>query len=233
VSVSLPQRGPAKKKEELKTKRAIRVLVVDDSPVVQAGMKAMLRAPDIRVVGAARTGREALLAMRKQPSIVLVNLRSDEPEGLDLVAQIKKSGPKASVVIVTKSKSTQYLARAIALGCSGYLHSTTTGTRGFKGAVRAIARGECVIDPSLLRELLKEMGQERSSQSSELRGRLSAPEQEVLQLITLGRKNRQIAVKLAYSIGSVKDYVQKIIQKLEVSDRTQAAVKAVRLGLVK
>ena len=216
----------------MNAKRAIKILIVDTYPVGQAGIKAMLRAPDIRVVGAAKTGREAFRLMNKRPpNMVVISLRSDEPDRLDLVARIKKRRPKTSVVIVTRSKNTHYLARAIALGCSGYLH-LTTGPREFKEAVRAVARGECAIDPHILRELLKEMAQRRSSQNSGLRARLTVPEQEVLQLITLGRKNRQIAEKLGCSIGTVKDYVQKIIQKLEVSDRTQAAVTAVRLGLI-
>jgi DNA-binding NarL/FixJ family response regulator len=216
----------------MKLKRVISILVVDNYPVVQLGLRTMLKARDLRVVGAARTGDEALrLLAARTPDIAVVKLRSDEPEGLDLIARMKKRRPKTSVVIVTRSRGTQYLARAIALGCSGYLDLSTAPGE-LKRAIRAIAGGECVINPDLLRELLRNMAPEKPGRGRGLMEQLTAPEREVLHLITEGKTNRQIAAHLRYSLGAVKDCVQKIIEKLGVSDRTQAAVKAVHFGLI-
>ena len=135
------------------------------------------------------------------------------------------------MILITGSESTFELSRAIRLGCSGYLNPRVTRKELLK-ALRAIARGECIIDSGLFKSLLRDVARQQSAEKVASQNKLMRPEQEMLRLITEGRTNREIAGKLGYSVATVKDYVQRIIQKLGVSDRTQAAVKAVRTGLV-
>lgn len=210
----------------------IKLLVVDHFPVVRAGLRAMLKAADITVVGEADEIDEVLRRLDVlNPDLVLAGIGTAEAEVLDLVARVKEKRPRVSVIVMTPAESTQYVSRALALGCSGYLQKRIARADLLK-AVRAISRGECIVDPKLLPGLLKEVAGQRLDRRAEPRERLTPPEQHILRLITEGRTNRQIAQHLRYGVGTVKDYVQRIIQKLEVSDRTQAAVKAVRLGLL-
>ncbi len=200
--------------------------------MARLGFRAMLKAPDLRVVGEAATGEEALgLVESRHPDIAVLGCRVAGDEALDLLARIKRGRPRVSVVIVTTPGSSVQLSRALALGCSGYFLETVDGPA-LRKAIRDIARGECVIEPGLLRELLTGLTWEAGTRRARPSRELTAPEREVLRLITEGQTNLQIARRLRYSLGTVKDYVQRVIEKLGVSDRTQAAVKAVRLGLL-
>lgn len=210
----------------------IKVLIVDEHPVVRAGLRAMLAAPGLRVVGEAGTADAALrLLEARRPHMVLVEAASREANGLELLRQIKETSPTVSLVVITADQSVFQLYRAIALGCSGYFVKSVEPEKLLNG-IRAIARGECVVEPNLLREMLQEVARQRGKPEMGADEKLTVPEREIVRLITEGHTNRQIARRLGYSVGTVKDYVQKIIQKLEVSDRTQVAVKAVRLGLL-
>lgn len=212
--------------------RSIRVLIACDYPVVRLGLRAILKAPDLRVVGTAATREEALsLVATRKPQIVVVGCRVAGDHGLDVLARIKRGWPRVSVVIITTPGSGVPISRALALGCSGYLLETVDGPV-LRKAIRDIARGECVLEPGLLRDVLAGLSREAGPPLAQASQQLTAPEREVLHLITEGQTNRQIARRLRYSLGTVKDYVQRIIEKLGVSDRTQAAVKAIRLALL-
>lgn len=192
----------------------------------------MLRAPDIRALGEAASAEELIrLATTLGPDVVILGLPFDDTDGLDLLRRLKDSAPKTSVVIETQSKNVSFLSQALALGCSGYLDKRMARSE-LLDAIRRIARGECIVKPELLRELLKEVSAPTGGRPREPNGPLTKAEREVLRLMSEGRTNREIGQRLHYSVGTVKDYVQRVIQKLGVSDRTQAAVKAVRLGLV-
>jgi DNA-binding NarL/FixJ family response regulator len=210
----------------------IKVFIVAGAALLRAGMRTMLAAPDVRVVGEAEMAAEALrLTGARAPHLVLIGACEKEAEPLELLRQLKERHPKVSVImIMAAGGSTLGLSRAIALGCSGYL-GPKTSRHDLLRAVRAATRGECVLEPALLRHLLRDLGRQRGARVAGAPEELTVPEREVLHLVTEGQTNRQIAQRLGYSVGTVKDYVQKIIQKLEVSDRTQAAVKAVRLRL--
>lgn len=213
-------------------RRPTKVLIVEKYPVVRAGLRVMLRATDIRVVGEAATPEDALrLVASRKPNIVLAHVRISDWDDIARLARIKEKQPKVSLVILTRNQDPFHASRAIALGCSGYIHERVDAVDLLK-ALRVIARGEWIVEPALLRELLKEIAQRPDGGRAGAQENLTVPELEVLRLISEGRTNTQIAQRLGYSVGTVKDYVQKIISKLEVSDRTQAAVKAVRLGLL-
>jgi two-component system NarL family response regulator len=210
----------------------IKILVVSNFPLLRAGMKAALKANDIRVVGEAATeGRALRLVKTRAPHIVLTHFSPNYTDSLDLTTRIKEKRPPVSVIILTKSESTLFLSRAIAIGCSGYFPENVEPADLLK-AVRAVGRGESVIEPSLMSDLLAAITRQYDGKAGPP-GALSAGEREILHSITEGKTNRQIATEFHLSVATVKDHVQKIIEKLEVSDRTQAAVKAIRLGLIK
>lgn len=208
----------------------IKTLIMDDRPMIRAGIRAMLKASDIRVVGEAGTADEALrLVGTRRPNLLLLSGRMHEAEGTDFLRRLKEKWSKVPVIIVTTNESPLYLSRALKLACSGYLLKTL-GREELVKAVRAVARGEYVVQPPLLRKLLEDIAREQLEAGPKTA--LTVSEREVLRLITEGQTNLQIAQRLGYRLGTVKDCVQKVIQKLEVSDRTQAAVKALRLGLL-
>lgn len=210
----------------------INVLIVDNRPLIRAGMAAMLKAPDIRLVGEASGANETLrLVSKRKPTLVLLGGRISAADSIGLLRRMKKKWPELGVIMVTMNEDPRTVSGALALGSSGYLLKTVRGAQLLK-AVRAAARGECVLEPPRLRKILNELLNQEATHKAGSSEQLTATERDVLRLITEGWTNRQIARRLGYSLGTVKDYVQKIIQKLEVSDRTQAAVKAVRLGLV-
>jgi two-component system, NarL family, response regulator DevR len=211
---------------------SIRIFIVDNRSIIRAGMRGMLKASDIRVLGEAATPPETLRLLRgRTPTLVLLGHLAEGGDGLGLARQIKHKWPKVAVILVTGTESPTYLSRALSLGCSGYLRDWV-GRQELLKAVRAVARGESIVEPALFPKLLGELGLEDPQPEGEPAAQLTVTERELLRLITEGHTNRQIAHRLGYSMGTVKDYVQRIIQKLHVSDRTQAAVKATRFGLI-
>ena len=213
-------------------RRVIKLVIVSDAPLILAGIRVMVRAPGIRVVGEAQNPQEALqLVVARSPDLVLAVPRTADADSLDLVRRIKEKRPKVHVIVLADDESPLYFSRALAVGCSGYL-LRDVGRVDLLKAVRSIAGGERVVGPTLPQDFLKKVVREPAGMQNSPPQALAAQEREVLQLISEGRTNRQIAKRLGYSMGSVKDYVQRILQKLEVADRTQAAVKAVRLGLL-
>lgn len=213
------------------TRASLKVLVVARWPVVRAGMRAMLEGSDIRVVGEAETADQVLRALkRRSADQVLVASEVDDAESLEFVRRVKENRPTTAIIMLTTRDSAR-LSQALALGCSGFL-PMSIGKEALLGAVRAVARGECVVEPTLLQRLLKDVASQRVEVKPGPTERLTRQEEEVLRLIVEGQTNRQIAQRLGYGVGTVKGYVQRIIEKLEVSDRTQAAVKAVRLRIL-
>jgi DNA-binding NarL/FixJ family response regulator len=193
----------------------------------------MLDAPGIRVLGVAESAdRAARLLARRKPHVLLIwSCAAAEDAALDAITGAKATSSRTSVILVMPSLGAFDVTRALKLGCSGYLQPTV-GRGALRRAVRAVARGECIVEPSALKDLLNALARTRDRAQPEGQDSLAASEREMLRLITEGMTNRDIAAKLGYRLGTVKEYVQRIIEKLGVSDRTQAAAKAVRLGLV-
>ena len=208
----------------------IRVIIADDHGVVRAGLRGLLTAAGLEVVGEAGTGVEALtLARELHPDVVLLDVRMPEMDGLQALAAIKSERPDISVVMLTVYASTEYLSRAIAAGAAGYLLKDAEPDEIVR-VVRAAAEGEMVIDASLLQSVL---GQTQATENDALQqADLTQQELRVLKLIALGLNNDAIAETLVVSRNTVKTHVRHIFEKLGVSDRTQAAIWAVRNGLV-
>lgn len=213
----------------------IRVVIVDDHGIVRQGLRALLTRPGISVVAEADNGITAVeLAQTLRPDVMLLDIRMKEADGLQALPQIKAVSPKTSVIMLTTYANPGYLARAIAGGAAGYL-SKETNPEQIVRAVRAAASGEELIDRSLLMEALSQ-AVDNSTPTPEPRDMpvepLSERELDVLRLMVSGLSNLAIAEALNISVPTVKTHVQHILGKLHVSDRTQAALLAVRQHLV-
>jgi two-component system response regulator DevR len=210
----------------------IRVMIVDDHPVVREGLRTILDAPDIDVVAEARTGAEACeLVGQVQPDVILMDIQMPGMDGLEATAIIKKAAPSVSVVIMTSHESRDLLRRAIQVGAAGYILKEISGAVVIE-AIRVTRAGGSLIEPRLLAELLSEVRAGEGDRIGDMGlSALSPREREVLTLLAEGLTNREIAHQINWSVGTVKNAVQQIIEKLGVSDRTQAAVFAARADL--
>ena len=216
----------------------ISVLLVDDQTIVRQGLRSLLSLEsDIVVVGEAADGRQAVeLAQRLSPDIVLLDVRMPHMDGLQALRRIKAIAPQVSVIMVTLYDDPNYLLEAVSAGAAGYILKDATRQELIR-AVRLIAEGGAIIAPTMMPDLLRQMERLMATQGSSLMAdafhdTLTEREIEVLRLIAEGYTNQQIAEVLIISPTTVKTHVQNILQKLNVSDRTQAAVYAVRSGLI-
>ncbi|HYO88693.1 MAG TPA: response regulator transcription factor [Candidatus Limnocylindrales bacterium] len=220
---------------DLTLDRVVRVALVDDHGIVRQGLRALLNRPGIEVVGEADSGSSAIeLARELQPDVMLLDIRMKDSDGLQSLPLIKQASPGTSVIMLTTYANPGYLARAINSGASGYL-SKETDPEQIVRAVRAAASGDLAIDRSLLEAALShvaEAGLVAPEQPDMPVEPLSDRERDVLSLMVNGLNNSAIAEALSISLPTVKTHVQHILHKLHVSDRTQAALLAVRLGLV-
>ncbi len=219
-----------------------RLVLADDHDLVREGIRAVLEGePDLEVVGEAANGREAVEVSRKlRPDLVLMDVRMPEMDGLAATRAIKEELPETSVVMVTMHESPDYLLEAIKAGAAGYILKDAAGDR-LVEAVRRTLEGDAPLSEGLAMQLLVRMvgENERSvghhpdekKERAQLPNGITPRETEVLKLLAQGRTNPQIAEDLEISRGTVKIHVQNIIGKLGVSDRTQAAVRAIELGI--
>jgi DNA-binding NarL/FixJ family response regulator len=204
----------------------IRLLVADDHAVVRAGVAALVRESNITVVAEACDGAQALqMAKKHQPDVVLLDVRMPDNDDLACLAKLRSELPEIPVVIFTAHDNPAYIARAVALGAAGYLVKNASQAE-LVSAVQQAAGGETLWS----REHLRRVSKSRST--GELEVPLTKRESDVLKQLALGLSNKEIAQALAISYETVKEHVQHVLRKLGVSDRTQAAVWAVRKGLV-
>ncbi len=203
----------------------IRVLVVDDHPVVRDGLVGMLSGqPDMAVVGQAANGRDALLQVqRHDPDVVLMDLRMPVMDGVDAIGELRRRGHRARVLVLTTYDRDDDIVPAIEAGATGYLLKDTPREDLFR-AVRAASRGEPALTPSVASRL---MGRMRETPQG-----LSPREIEVLKLAARGRTNREIGRTLHVSEATVKTHLLRAYDKLDVSDRTAAVVTALQKGLI-
>ena len=216
-----------------------RLLIADDHALLRTGMRAMLEAePDLEVVGEAGNGREAVELCRELlPDLVLMDLSMPEMDGIEATRQIKVELPKTGVLVLTDHADQEMLLEAIRAGAAGYV---LKGVRPDElvGVARATLGGESPVDQELVMRLVRRLAEEAdpppepSAARREEPGSLTPRELGVLRSLATGKTNRQIVHELHLSLSTVKRHLERIISKLGVSDRTQAAVKAVELGLI-
>ena len=210
---------------------AIRVLLVDDHELVRQGIAAMLaKADDLQIVGEARTGREAVEYSRRElPDVILMDVRMPDMDGLEATKKIKEERPRTAVVMLTMHENPAYLREAVRAGAAGYLLKDVSREELFD-AIRQVATGGAFIESQMLKGMLSEM--KPTGPVPAAARNLTKREREILSLVAEGMSNREIAERLVLSPETVKSHVAAILEKLGVSDRTQAAIYAVRNGLV-
>jgi len=213
----------------------IRVLVCDDQWIVCEGLEAILdNVPGLEVVGCANDGAEALEKVaRLHPDVVLMDLNMPVMNGVQATQQITAKYPEVKVLVLTTYGADEWVFDALRSGAAGYLLKGTPRAN-LIAAVMGTAAGESHIDPKVAGTLLKSLSRpQEPAERSLLLAKLSARELDVLRLLAQGLSNTDIAKRLYLSHGTVRNYVSAILTKLNVEDRTQAALLATRYGLVR
>jgi DNA-binding NarL/FixJ family response regulator len=211
------------------TDAPIRIVIVDDHPMVREGLRTMLDDDGIEIVGEAGTTADAIReARRAAPDVLLLDVQLSDGDGLATLPELKRVAPGVSVLIVTMHAERALVRRAIEMGAACYVRKGV-GRRELLSAVRAIRAGESVVDRTLLRDLASAGAPESRPGPGEA---LSPVELDVLRAIADGMTNRQIAERMRWSVATAKKYVQRVLEKMAVTDRTQAAVAALRARLL-
>jgi DNA-binding NarL/FixJ family response regulator len=209
---------------------SINLLIADDHEVVRAGLKSLLEGTDIHVAAEASDGNTAFkLANKHRPDLVLLAVRMPNGDGLSALARIKLDLPNIPVVMFSSHDNPTYIARAVALGAAGYILKSASKDEIIAG-IRAAASGETIWSRDDLRRVSGALAAPRNGSDSDVA--LTKRESEVLKQLAFGLTNKEIAQSLGISYETVKEHVQHILRKIGVSDRTQAAVWAVRKNLV-
>lgn len=200
----------------------IQVLIVDDHPMVREGLAGVLERHNMKIVGLAANGRQAVdMYSAHRPDVMLLDLRLPDQSGFDVVRTVLNTDPKARIVILSSAQGDASIYNAISLGVRGYLLKGIDGAS-LADQVRRVAAGGSCLSP----ETAEKLTQYISSQ------RLSEREIEVLGLISKGKSNKEIADLIFVTENTVKMHVKKILLKLQANDRTQAVVIAIQRGLL-
>lgn len=212
--------------------KPLTVLIADDHRLMCEGIKLVLEEDDIKVVGSAASGRQAVEKVKElNPDVVLLDIRMPDMDGLQALGAIKANSPEVSVIMLTSYSIPEYITRAISLGAAGYLLKDTDPDS-VRYAVKTVASGEAIVD----RDILIKVSEHLSDATVQEDGSFDIPsltpqEIRILQLIAEGLDNNTIAEILSVSPNTVKSHASNIFSKLGVSDRTQAAIWAIRNGL--
>jgi DNA-binding NarL/FixJ family response regulator len=214
----------------------IRVVVADDQQIVRAGFAALLDTrEDIEVVGTAADGEEAVRVCREhRPDVVLMDIRMPAMDGIEATRRLGEDGEHAPrVIVLTTFDLDEYVYDALGAGASGFLLKDVTAETLFD-AVRVVAAGEALLDPSVTRRLVSEFARLRPTlpPRPDALAELTPREVEVLRLVAEGMSNGEIAERLVVSDETVKTHVSRVLSKLHLRDRTQAVVVAYESGLV-
>jgi DNA-binding NarL/FixJ family response regulator len=214
----------------------IRVMLVDDQKLMREGLRILLELePDLQVVGEAGDGSAALAAYPDcQPDVVLMDVRMPGMDGVEATWRLRERWPEVRVIILTTFDDEEYVFEGLRAGALGYLLKDVSGEE-LADAVRTVAAGGALIEPSVARKVLVEFARlapPARAPDMGLPDPLSEREHEILRYLSLGLSNREIAQRLNLAEGTVKNYVSGILQKLGVRDRTQAAVRARELGMI-
>lgn len=216
----------------------IRVALADDQRLIREGLRTLLELyVDIEVVGAAADGIEAeALVEQARPQVVLMDLRMPRRDGIEATRRITARWPSVQVLVLTTYDDDELVVSAVDAGASGYLLKDV-GSDALAEAIRAASRGESPLQPSVARKLLQRLRarplpESDGAPSLESAEPLTGREREVLRLVARGASNREIADTLSLTEGTVKNYVSAILGKTGARDRTQAALFALRAGMV-
>jgi DNA-binding NarL/FixJ family response regulator len=212
----------------------MKVIICDDQAIVRDGLELMLKLEnDISVVGLAQDGEETItMVARLSPDLVLMDLKMPGMNGVESTRRICAEYPAVKVLVLTTFDDDEWVFDAIRAGASGYLLKDTPRDK-LVEAIRGTLMGKSFIDPDVAGKLLDQLANRQEQPQTLITGKLTEREVDVLGLIACGFSNSDIAVRLHLSEGTVRNHVSSIFSKLDVSDRTQAAIIAIRHGLGK
>ena len=201
----------------------IRIVCVDDHPIVRDGLASIFGLqPDMELIGAAESGAQALnLARQLHPDVILVDLRLPDMSGHELTRQILAHSPQARIIVLTSFEGDADIERALSAGARGYVVKGIVREE-LLGAIRAVHAGKKYIPGQLAEKIAEHLGLEK----------LSEREMQVLHEVAKGKRNKEIAAELSIAEDTVKMHVKNILEKLQVSDRTEAVTVALRRGIL-
>jgi len=216
--------------------KLITILLVDDQPLFREGLRTLLSVqPDLKVVGEAGDGEEAIKLCRTlKPAVVLMDLQMPVLDGVEATRRLHHEQPDSRVIVLTTFDDDEMVFDGLRAGALGYLLKDAPSEK-LAEAIRAAARGESFLQPSIAAKVVAEFARlttKRSPPARALIEPLSDREQEILALIATGATNREIGNQLFLAEGTVKNHVTNVLGKLGVRDRTQAALKAREMGLI-
>ena len=212
----------------------IRIVLVDDQMLIRQGIQTLLELEaDLQVVGVAANGRDALhVVERSQPDVVLMDVRMPEMDGVAATRQLIERYPMLGVIILTTFDDDEYIFEGLKAGARGYLLKDISSDE-MAAAIRTVAAGEALIQPSIARKVVAEFGRLANRPTTPtLDPPLTERELDVLRGLAAGLSNREIADKLVITEGTVKNHVSNLLGKLDVRDRTQAVLRAQALRLI-
>lgn len=207
----------------------IRILIADDHPLIRQGVEVAISAqPDMKLVGQATNGQEAVtLAEKTRPEVIIMDLQMPVKDGLTAIEDIKASGLEAKILVLTSFPDDENVLSAIRAGAMGFLLKDSPPEH-LLDAIRTVHRGESALHPTIARKLMQEVRQPSTLPLSE--DPLTSREIDVLKCLAEGMSNREIALKLNISVRTVTTHVRNILDKLHLANRTQAALYAVEQG---
>jgi len=219
------------------TDRKVRVLIADDHAVVRSGLRSILETEqDIEVVGEAADGHQALeVAQELLPDVILMDIKMGDWDGVTATRRVRNSVPSSRVIVLTNHDEDELVFASIRAGASGYLLKEISGHQ-LTNAIRTVADGFSLIYPSVAKRVLDEFGRLRTTvgkaDEDEGYSDLTPREREVLRLVASGRANKEIGGELGISERTVKTHISNIFSKLQLTDRTQAALYVHNRGLL-
>jgi DNA-binding NarL/FixJ family response regulator len=208
------------------------VLIADDHRLFRDGVRSLLRSmPEVELTGEAASGDEAVvLAESLQPDVVIMDIAMPDLDGIEATRRIVRQSPRIGVLVMTMLDDDASVFAAMRAGARGYVLKGADHAEIMR-AIRAVGGGEAIFSPAIARRLIDYFGNLRPMAPAEILPELSDREKEILEQVALGLKNVEIARRLFVSPKTVRNHVSNILSKLQVADRTQAALKAIEAGL--
>jgi NarL family two-component system response regulator LiaR len=211
----------------------VRVIICDDQALIRDGLEMLLKLEaDIQVVGLAQDGAEAVeLTERLMPDLVIMDLKMPGMNGVEATRRIRQHFPDVKILVLTTFDDDVWVFDAIRAGASGYILKDTPREEVIK-AVKGTVVGKSFVDPVVAGKLLNQVASQQTQPTSYITSKLTEREVMILSLLAQGLNNSELANRLSLSEGTIRNHVSAILAKLDVTDRTQAAILAIRYGLV-
>jgi DNA-binding NarL/FixJ family response regulator len=213
----------------------IRILVADDHALVREGIRALLSlCDDLEVVGEASDGQEAIEAARRiDPDVILMDINMPGLGGLEATLAIRHENQRVKILVLSQYDDREYVSRFLKSGASGYILKNAAGSE-LASAVRAVFRGGMVLDPALARGILAPSAEHPSvGNGDELYGSLTDREKQVLKLVAEGNSNKEVAQVLGISVKTAMSHRERVMEKLDIHNRTELVKFALKLGVIK